>query len=456
MAQAFSKFSSWIFFGCLFLGSFFLATETPLPWPVIEGSAAALMLFYLFHAKPLFLLSGLIILRMSLDYSAQFVKFDLLGQTVTLSQAMGILIALLGLILLIKKRSVIRDFPLLLPYGLVALWGFGTLFYTLSLWSTMYELVRIFDLFVIGFFAYVSIHDIRDFRRLLFAIFIAGLLPILFGIFQFVFHIGLNDEHVSIPRIFGTFSHPNVFSLFLMTEIALATTYLLTLAEKRSEQFLLVSFLGLFSLALLLTYARIAWVALFLFGLLVALFRYRILLIPIIFMPLVLLAFSPTIQERIVESLHPTPDSSIVWRQTLWHDTLLKTKIDHREVLGYGMDTFRLVSESVRGTRFGSNESHNDFVKFYVEGGVVGFLVYLAYLASFLFILWRAYHASGRDTTLRATVLFVSFLFIVLVVASYSDNVFKNTPVQWLLAAVLGGLFFLTQQKEHPGKMLKH
>lgn len=455
MTPAFSKFPSWIFFGCLFLGSFFLTTETPLPWPVIGGGAAALGLFFLFHTRPLFLLSGLIILRMSLDYSAQFVKFDLLDLSVTLSQAMGLLIAILGFILLFQKRKSLRDFPLLLPYGIVALWGLSTLFYTLSLWSTVYELVRIFDLFVIGFFAYVSVHDIRDFQRLLFAIFIAGLLPILFGIFQFIFHIGLNDEHVSIPRIFGTFSHPNVFSLFLMTEIALAGTYLLTLAEKKSEQFLLVAFLGLFSLALLLTYARIAWVTLFLFGLLVALFRYRILLIPILFIPLVLLVFSPTIKERIVESLHPTPDSSIVWRQTLWHDILLKTKIDHREIFGYGMDTFRLVSESVRGTRFGSNESHNDFVKFYVEGGVVGLVVYLTYLGSFLFILWRAYHESGRDTTLRTTTLFLSFLFIVLVVASYSDNVFKNTPVQWLLAAVLGGLFVLTQQKEHPGKMLK-
>lgn len=455
MTSAFPKFSGWVFFLGLFIGSIILATETRLPWTVVSGGAATIGLFFLFHAQPLFLLSGLIILRMSLDYSAQFVKFDLLGFTVTLSQAMGILIALLGLILLIKKRSAIRDFPLLLPYGLVALWGFGTLSYTLSPWSTMYELVRIFDLFVIGFFAYVSIHDIRDFRRLLFAIFIAGLLPILFGIFQFIFNIGLNDEHVSIPRIFGTFSHPNVFSLFLMTEIALASTYLLTLTEKKSERFLLLAFLGLFSLALLLTYARIAWIALFLFGILIALFRYRILLVPIIFMPLVLLAFSPTIQERIVESLHPTPDSSITWRQNLWHDLILKTNIEDRTGIGYGMDTFRLVSESLRGTRFGSNESHNDFVKFYVEGGMVGLLVYLAYLGSFFYILRRAYRESGRDRLLRTTVLFLSFLFIVLTVASYSDNVFKNTPVQWLLAAVLGGLFVLTQQKEHPGRMLK-
>lgn len=418
-----------------------------IPLALLFGVASFMLLF----RAPLVLLSLLFILRMSLDYSAQYWTVTLFNVTLSLSQLLGVGIALLGLIALILHFDKLRRFPLLIPFLLIFFWGLFTLSYSISPRATLYELLRFFDLFVIGFLAYLSINRYRDFRTLLHAIFASSLLPILFGLYQFILGIGLQDENVSIPRIFGTFSHPNVYSLFLFAMIALATLYAIIYAKTREARLLIGSYLVLLMVTLVLTYARIAWIALFIFLGLLTLWRARFLILPLVLIPLVLITFSPTIRDRVTEIFNPTPDSSITWRQTLWHDMLLKTDYDNREILGSGMDTFRISSEQLRGVRFGSNDPHNDFVKFYVEGGVVGVSILLLYLGAFIFLVTRIVLTTPSHS-LRALATIAGFVIVTLLLASLSDNVFKNTPVQWVLWSLLGGLLAL--QRESTKKSL--
>lgn len=411
-----------------------------LPLTVLSGLLAVVLLIH----SPLMLLALLFVVRMSLDYSAQFVSFTLFDVTLSLSQLLGLAIAFLGTLFILRHFRALFHFPLLLPFLVIALWGSMTLIYTISPKATVTELLRFYNLFVIGFLAYSTTTRYRDFRTLLHAIFVSSLIPIAFGLYQFVMGIGLQDENVSIPRIFGTFSHPNVFSLFLFSLVALGTIYVLVYARTERSRLLIVSYLLLVTITLLLTYARIAWIALFVFLGLLALARARMLIVPMLLVPLVLLVFSDTVRDRVSDIFHPTPDSSIVWRQNLWHDMLLKTRFEDRELLGSGMDTFRVSAEGLRGIRFGSNDPHNDFVKFYVEGGVVGVAVLLLYLGSFLFLIARIYWRTPSHS-LRHLALLTGFVVFTLLVASLSDNVFKNTPVQWILWTLLGGLLALYQ-----------
>ena len=143
-----------------------------------------------------------------------------------------------------------------------------------------------------------------------------------------------------------------------------------------------------------------------------------------------------------METFNPTPDSSIVWRQNLWHDMILKTNLEDRNWLGSGMDTFRISAETLRGERFGSNESHNDFVKFYVDGGIVGLSVLFLYLIAFTFPAAKVRRLTPSHS-LRNMATLLLLLTLTLVIASLSDNVFKNTPVQWILAIVMGGFLAL-------------
>lgn len=397
---------------------------------------------YLLFKNPLLLLGSLIVVRMSLDYSSQFITLSLFERTFSLSQLLGIGIAGLGVLFIFFNSRALGRFPLLLPYGLVILWGLGTVAYSIAPGASLQEALRMFDLLVIGFLAYASVERYRDYRFLLMAIFASSLLPILFGIYQFVFGIGLTDENVSAIRIFGTFSHPNVFSLYLFTVAAVASIYFLVYARQDRARLFTGLYLGLVLVTLLLTYARIAWISLFIFMFLVALWRYRFLLLPLVLLPVVLATFVPAVNERVVETLHPTPDSSIVWRQNLWHDMILKTNLEDRNWLGSGMDTFRISAEQLRGERFGSNESHNDFVKFYVDGGVVGLVVLMLYLIAFTFPAAKVRRLTPSHSLKNMATLLL-LLVLTLVIASLSDNTFKNTPVQWILAVAMGGFLAL-------------
>lgn len=424
-----------------------LGASPLLPLALLFGLTSLILLF----RAPLILLSLLFVVRMSLDYSSQYWTISLFDITLTLSQLLGLSIASLGILCILLNIPALLRFPLLIPFLTVSLWGLATLLYSISPSATSYELLRFFNLFIIGLLAFVSIKRHRDFRTLLQAIFLSSLLPILFGLYQFVMGIGLQDENVSIPRIFGTFSHPNVYSLFLFALVALSIVYVIIYAKTRAARLLSASYIILLMVTLVLTYARIAWIALFIFLGLLTLWRAKILILPLVLIPLVLITFSLPIRDRVTEIFHPTPDSSITWRQNLWHDMILKTDYDNREFLGSGMDTFRISSEALRGIRFGSNDPHNDFVKFYVEGGIIGILVLSVYTASFMFLVARI-ALTTPSHSLRTLATITGFVIITLLLAGLSDNVFKNTPVQWILWSLMGGLLAL--QRESTKKSL--
>jgi len=110
------------------------------------------------------------------------------------------------------------------------------------------------------------------------------------------------------------------------------------------------------------------------------------------------------------------------------------------------MNTFPLVSENIRGIKLGSNDSHNDYVKFFVEGGVIGLAIFLISL----FLIGRLFFLASRSTpesAIQSAFMLLLILFAVLEIAALSDNVFKNTPVQWIFFITASILFALQKKK---------
>lgn len=426
-----------------FTGSFLFSFNPLLP--LFAGGS--LLILSLFLQAPLVLLAFLIVVRMSLDYSSQYLTLSLYEQSFTLSQLIGLGIALLGTILIVQKRKEVLHYPVFWPLALIFAWGASTVPYSVSSGSTLAELVRIFGLFSIGFMAYIFTKRSSDYKFLLHAIILSALLPILLGLYQFFFGIGFVDADVSVARIFGTFSHPNIFSLYLFSLLVVTVLYFLLpgiqhdTKRKKYAYFLL----AVFSLLLLLTFTRVAWITAFIFGATLLFARSKMTLIPAILLPLVLYFASPTFQDRVQESLSPDPDSSIVWRQNLWHDTILKTTQDDRRIIGFGMSTFPLVSETLRGENVGSHDPHNDFVRFFVEGGYIGLLVYVVYILSVFIIL--ASHFFKRSGWKKQSFFILALFWFCLCLAALSDNIFKNTPVEWIFFILTGSLLKLATKK---------
>lgn len=401
----------------------------------------------LFFRSPLWLLAGLIIIRMSLDAAAPYFSVEILEITVTLSQGLGASVALLGVLTLLLYKDRVPRFPLLAPFGLIFLWGSASLAVSIAPSDTLEELLRLFGLFTLAFLAYVSVRSRTDFETLLLAFFASAILPIAWGLYQFTFSVGFADEAVALPRIFGTFSHPNVYSLYLFTLIVFGVLFFFLFASSRRKKILTLLLLAILTGMLFLTFARVAWVALFTFAFFFALWRYRPLLLPLFFIPIILFVFSDSFRGRIADTFAARPDSSITWRQNLWHDVTTFSRQDSQWGWGSGMDTFPIVSESLRGVRFGSNDPHNDFVKFFVEGGTVGLLVYLAFVLSLFVLLFRGYVQAPRASNLRLAYGILGLLFLCLELAALSDNVWKNTPVQWLFFIALGALLSLSRER---------
>ncbi|TXH01847.1 MAG: hypothetical protein E6P95_01065, partial [Candidatus Moraniibacteriota bacterium] len=115
----------------LFLCSFFAALfQVSLFFPLMV--CTGFLSLILLYRAPLALLSFLFIVRMSLDYSSQYVTLSLFQRTFSFSQLLGIGIALLGILLIIRSFRSLFTFPLLFPFAVITGWGLFTLTYSLS------------------------------------------------------------------------------------------------------------------------------------------------------------------------------------------------------------------------------------------------------------------------------------------------------------------------------------
>ena len=406
---------------------------------LVTGLAGAIILA---ARSPLWLILSLVVIRMSLDYFGDIVSLPITQSlSVTLSQSIGVGVAILGILAIILHREVRSALRFTVPLGIMFLWGLVSLLVSISPGDTIRELLRIFDIAALAILAYMSVRDVRDYRLILGSIFVSSIAPIGAGIYQYANGIGFSDDAVSIPRIFGTFSHPNVFSLYLF--VLIATVVIAAVIRERRDTLSTVRLIvmtGIFAATLILTYTRVAWVILFLFILFLTLARWRILLLPLIILPLLLYVIILPFQERVDSIFQADPGSSVAWRQVMWKSTIQKTLSEGNSLTGYGMSTFPLVSDSLDDPSIGANEAHNDFVKFFVEGGVVGLLAYLGYLVTLnLALLRRSWETRKWPNTPEHIIFLILFgLTLSLTAASLSDNVFKNTPVQWILWILIG------------------
>lgn len=419
-----------------------------LPFVVIPASAFFVASFLLV-SRPLALLSLLVVSRMSLDIFENSVPITL-GENISLSlsQAIGIEVALLGSIALIPFRYKLFQLPLSFPLFTILLWGSFSLIISIDPSATARDLIRVLDLLILFALAFFSIKKKGDARIMLSAFFVSSVVPVLVGLYQFVFGIGFQDESVSIPRIFGTFSHPNIFSLYLFSLIAICTLFLTAFCRTPAEKLVVKSLGVLYAAMLFFTYTRIAWAILFIFLLILSVFKFRKLLFPLLIVPAAAVIFITPFQDRLLDSFRSSPDSSVSWRIGLWQDATRATVLQGDALLGNGMNTFSLVSENIRGMSRGpSNDPHNDFVKFFVEGGVLGLWVFCFSAGYILWYLSKRFFRT-RPGDVQTSFLILFSFFASLLFASLSDNVFKNTPVQWIFWISLGSILALSTKNE--------
>mgnify|MGYP003395238065 CR=1 FL=1 len=72
----------------------------------------------------------------------------------------------------------------------------------------------------------------------------------------------------------------------------------------------------------------------------------------------------------------------------------------------------------------------------------MGLSVFVFYLLTLAFPVINVRRLTPSHSLKNMATLLL-LLLLTLIIASFSDNVFKNTPVQWILAVVIGGFLSL-------------
>jgi len=428
----------WLFLGAVV--SLIIILSSILGWPpyYFLGFIFAVFLVYSIFTTPKITLFTLVIIRMVLDYPSENLYFNLTKTlSISFSQAIGMIIFLVGLAYIIKNFSSLKKLPLKIPIGAYFVFSAFTVIYSIDTFSTFKELLRLFDLAFLFFLSFSIIKSRPEFNSLLKIIFLSSLIPVLAGIYQYISNIGYTDSAFATPRIFGTLSHPNSLSLFLFAVIALLFLYYFLNKKDNFSRYAIPFLIPAYLAVLAITYTRIAWIAVFIFLFILGAVKFKKLLIPLVMLIIAAYLLFPTVQDRMADITSPSPDSSLLWREILWKDVVIETFANHKQLFGYGANTFEIAAENKRGIKFGSLAAHNDFIRAFVEGGYVGLLIFIFYTGYILtYFLFKYRHSREADKKIVFLTLFA--LFFAMLVSGLSDNVIRNTPLQWIFWITAG------------------
>lgn len=119
--------------------------------------------------------------------------------------------------------------------------------------------------------------------------------------------------------------------------------------------------------------------------------------------------------------------NSFNWRLAQW--TFLLRSWQDYPILGYGLETTKQVSAL-------QNTAHNDYIRFLVEGGVVGFSLFISFLLLQLVRLVQVYKSTFVRPKRRLILVLISILLSMLV-AMLAGNIIRVTVLFFYWSALL-------------------
>lgn len=412
------------------------------PFLDISLSVIALLIIISYIAlllwrMPLWGLYALIIIRPSLDILTEKKIISLAGFSLNFASLLAIFAVAAGLYYLLKSHKYKR-LPIKWSWILFLIVSFSTIIFSFNKASSLAECARLLSIFSIYFLGYLLIENKKDLSRLLRAIVISVIVPVVFAVYQYITQAGISLPFEGIyNRIYGTFAHPNLFAYYLLLPISILLFVAIKTNLRKSSNALMVAFLPVLLILLVLTYTRGAWLAFLIILAVFGLFKYRSILIIGGIAIAIAYFMVPSIHDRVI-NLVANPYSSVSWRIELWKDSI--GYIKGNESFGYGVGTAKELILNKRGESFGSSDPHNDYLKIALESGLVGLGAYLLLISNLFLKLLTSYRRQIDDKFKTLTLLIIS-LATAFYIMSFADNIIRNTALMWSFWAMLGGFF---------------
>jgi O-antigen ligase len=263
--------------------------------------------------------------------------------------------------------------------------------------------------------------------RVLVACYCSAIVPIALSFYQGATGNGtLVVDGVSRAR--GSFVHPNDLA-FYSAQLVVMGAALYPHVSRRIRPALFALLLAC-SGALLLTYSRGNWLAAMTGLMVVGAIQSRKLIFAIAIVVLVVFLAVPSVAHRITSvneqrTARGTAGNTLVWRVDYWRELLaFGTK---NPVTGIGMKMTEYSTDS-------SRPPHNDFLKVYLEAGIVGLIAYLAVLVTLARAAFSALRTSQSGLARGIAVGFAGCLASLLV-ESFGGNVVGQVAALWYFFA---------------------
>jgi O-antigen ligase len=281
-------------------------------------------------------------------------------------------------------------------------------------------------------------------KRVIAACIAASLVPGLVAVTQLASGGGLFTSG-GYSRIRGTFVHPNPYAIFLSFTLIMSVA-MFSEVHGRLRVWLALLTLGN-GVALMLTYTRTGWVAavagIFVYCWLNKKLKYFFLaaLVGVVIL-------SPVIIGRLqnlgrLQRANGTAGNSLIWRFGYW--TQILPLANHNPISGVGL-------KMVQFNAIEQKEPHNDFIRAYVETGLVGFIAYLTVQVA----MWRTALHGLRATKFRGgfdRAVATGFMgaVVAFTLVSIVSNVISSSVLLWYLfafAAAAGAVTHLPVEEQ--------
>jgi O-antigen ligase len=276
------------------------------------------------------------------------------------------------------------------------------------------------------------VRDLATLRRVLTAVYVSALFPLAYalaGAFA-----GGSDTEVKkdLIRVTGPFNQSNQFGRYLMVLIILGVAIWPHVSVRWGLPFtaILACCIGF----LFFTYTRTALVGTVLGLVVVGAVKAKRMLLGLLVVMLCALLVVPQLSSRFTDlAAPPAPGernpNSLAWRLAYWAEVLPLAKAN--PVTGIGLTGTENATEEAK-------QPHNDFVRAYVETGLLGLGAYLAMLAAMIGVGLRAVRAAPRGSLARGAAAGFLGCAVAFPAVSLAANVVSNVVVLWYLYAVGG------------------
>ena len=266
-------------------------------------------------------------------------------------------------------------------------------------------------------------------QRVLAAVFGAAVVPVFLGLVGPVIGVSLVETKDRVERVTSTFVGANAFSYFLVFLSLMALG--LAFYAKPRLRWPLLGFAGILTLTLVLTYTRTAWIAFAAGAMVLGAFAGRRVVIAMVVVLVVCVLFVPAIGDRFQElgsdnSYNTYRRDSLEWRIAYWTDIIPLANAN--PVTGIGLKMTSEVADKL---------PHNDYLRSYVEMGLVGLAAFITVLVAIIRTPWKALKIA-TDPLHRGILLGFLSIGVALAVASLADNLINQVVVLWYVFALAG------------------